>query len=122
MSCETERGEKTTATAVRLKCIAEEVFENTQRYSEAITRIMKIAKVKERQAESLFSEIHKAGLDPKNLIKLWELNQMTTATRNFTAKPPQLRHTTAIPQSAYVYIGGCDCGSACSNCGRRALR
>ena len=75
MSCGTERGEKTTATAVRLKCIAEEVFENTQRYSEAITRIMEIAKVKKRQAESLFSDIHKAGLIRQNLIKLWELNR-----------------------------------------------
>ena len=73
MSCETERGEKTTATAVRLKCIAEEVFENTQRYSEAIARTMKVAKVKVRQAENLFSEIHKAGLITKNLLGLWEL-------------------------------------------------
>lgn len=73
MSCETERGEKTTATAVRLKCIAEEVFENTQRYSEAIARTMKVAKVKVRQAENLFSEIHRAGLITKNLLGLWEL-------------------------------------------------
>jgi hypothetical protein len=43
----TEREEKSTAAAVRLECIAEEVFEKAQRYSEALTRIMKVAKVKE---------------------------------------------------------------------------
>jgi hypothetical protein len=73
MSCETERGEKTTAIAVRLECVAAEVFKSAQRYSEAITCTMKVAKVKERQAENLFSEIHKAGLITKNLLGLWEL-------------------------------------------------
>jgi hypothetical protein len=59
MSCETKRGEKTTAIAVRLECVAAEVFKSAQRYSEAITCTMKVAKVKERQAENLFSEIHR---------------------------------------------------------------
>ena len=50
-------------------------FDEPQRYSEAITGIMKVAKVKERQAETTFSEIHKAGLITKNLIRQWELTR-----------------------------------------------
>jgi hypothetical protein len=72
-SCGSGRGEKITAAAVRLECIADEVFEDALRYSEAITRIMKAAKVKERQAETLFSDINKAKLIRKNLVGMWEL-------------------------------------------------
>ena len=75
MSCGTKREETSTADALRLRCIAEEVFEQPQRYSAAITRIMNVAKVKERQAETTFSEIHKAGLITKNLIGQWELTR-----------------------------------------------
>ena len=73
VSCGTKRDETSAADAVRLRCIAEEVFEKPQRYSEAITRIMKVAKVKERQAETTFSHIHKSGLITQNLMKQWEL-------------------------------------------------
>jgi hypothetical protein len=45
---------------------------NPLRYSEGITRIMGAAKVKERQAEALFSQMAKAELIQKNLLKLWK--------------------------------------------------
>ena len=43
MSCGTKRDEMSAADAVRLRCIAEEVFDKPQRYGEAITGIMKVA-------------------------------------------------------------------------------
>jgi hypothetical protein len=89
MSCGTKCDEKSATDAVRLRCIAEEVFEKPQRYSEAITGIMKVAKVKKRQAETTFSEIHKAGRITINLMKQWELTR-------YHRKPQFHRKTTAI--------------------------
>jgi hypothetical protein len=71
----TAEADKAAADAVRLRCIADEVFEEPQRYSEAISRIMVKAKVKERQAETTFSEMRKGGLITQNLIKLWVLTE-----------------------------------------------
>lgn len=71
----TVEAEKAASAAVRLRCIADEVFEEPQRYSEAISRIMVKAKVKDRQAETTFSEMRKAGLITQNLIKLWVLTE-----------------------------------------------
>ena len=55
-SYDTDRSEKTTANAVRLRCIVEEVFAKAQRYSEAISGIMRVAHVKDVELKPRFRD------------------------------------------------------------------
>jgi hypothetical protein len=62
------------AAELRYQNLAAKVFAIAVVYSEAIERIMTVEKVQKRQAETLFTQMNKAGLIRKNLFEQWELN------------------------------------------------
>ena len=62
------------AAELRYQNLAAKVFAIAVVYSEAIERIMTVEKVQKRQAETLFTQMNKAGLIRKNLLEQWELN------------------------------------------------
>ena len=62
------------AAELRYQNLAVRVFAIAVVYSMAIERIMTVEKVQKRQAETLFTQMNKAGLIRKNLFEQWEPN------------------------------------------------
>jgi hypothetical protein len=76
ISCATGRVEKAKKDEFRLRCIAEQMFSKTTAisYSDAIAVVSKITRTKERTAEKIFAEMHKALIIKRNLLRQWELS------------------------------------------------